>query len=469
MLFRFVGLGLGALALALPATPVLAKKKPPPPPVVVDHDAGMIYREAEPDLKDFYRIRRRKLLWFNEQGQLDPGARVLLSLVQNAQVDGVPEGRLRPVELAEAITRAQAEPSEAARKQAELLLSRTLADYTRAMRMVDPQAMIYEHEVMRPPLPSPSDALWEATRAPSLSEYLSTMGWMQPMYVQLRQALLSGRYTDDGARRALIANLARLRSIPANPGKRYVLVDAASSRLWMYEDGKPVDSMKVVVGKAATETPMMAGFLRNAIVNPYWNIPTMLVRDRTAPSVVRRGLGYLKIGGYEVLSDWTPEATVIDPATIDWKGAAAGKLEVRVRQLPRSTNAMGKVKFEFPNKEGIYLHDTPDLHYMSKEIRQLSNGCIRLEDAQRFGRWLFGQPLPIGVDGTPEQRFDLPSPVPIYVTYLTAVPGPAEVTFLPDPYRRDALGQAQLAMRATASPEAAKAETPIAGTITAIR
>jgi len=416
---------------------------------VVDPDAGLIYREADPYLQDFYRIRRRQLLWFNAQGQMDPAAKTLLALIQNAQVDGVADGILRPVELAAAITQAEAEQTDAARRQAELLLSRTLADYTRAMRSVDPTAMIYEHAVMRPQVLSPSDALWEATRAPSLTEYVRTMGWMHPLYLPLREALLSGRYTDDGARRALLANMARVRAIPGNPGKRYVLVDAAGARLWMYEDGKPVDSMKVVVGKAAHETPIMAGFIRYAIVNPYWNVPTFLVKERTAPAVLRQGMSYIKSSGFEVLSGWGPDATVVDPKTVDWKAAAAGTLELRVRQLPRGSNSMGKVKFEFPNQEGIYLHDTPEKELLQREVRQLSNGCIRLEDADRLGRWLFQQPLPAG--DTPEQRLDLPAPVPIYVTYLTAMPGPAEVVFLPDPYKRDIHAQGQLAALAGAS------------------
>lgn len=446
MFFRLVGLGVGALALALPAAPALAKKKPAPPPVVVvDPDAGLIYREADPDLKDFYRVRRRQLLWFNAQGQMDPAAKALLALVQNAQVDGVADGILRPVELAAAITQAEAEQTDVARRQVELLLSRTLADYSRAMRSVDPSAMLYEHAVMRPQVLSPSDMLWEATRAPSLAEYVRTMGWMHPLYLPLREALLSGRYVDEGARRALLANMARVRAIPANPGKRYVLVDAAAARLWMYEDGKPVDSMKVVVGKPDWQTPMMAGYLRYAMVNPYWNIPPSIIRERTAKIVLTRGVGYLKSSRMEVLSDFSPEATVIDPATVDWKAAAAGKIDVRVRQRPAATNAMGLVKFEFPNQEGIYLHDTPDKYLMAKDGRQFSHGCIRLEDAQRFGRWLFNQPLVIEAGG-PEQKLDLADPVPIYVTYLTAVPGPAEVTFIADNYKRDVTGPVQIAM-----------------------
>jgi L,D-transpeptidase YcbB len=443
MFLRYLGLALGSLALALPASPALAKKKRPVPVVAPDPDAGLIYRRADADLVPFYKIRRSDLLWFNAQSQLDPAARELLALVQNAEVDGVAPGTLRIGELSAALARFEVDRSPEARDQVELLLSRTLADYTRAMRTVSPTAMIYEHPVMQPRVPSAAEALWEATRAPSLFQFIHNLEWMHPMYAQLRQALMSGRYVDDGARTALLANMNRVRAIPGDPGKRYVLVDAANARLWMYENGQPVDSMKVIVGKPSWETPMMAGYLRYAIVNPYWNVPTSIVHDRTAKMVLSRGLSYLKASKFEVLSDFSPEAVVIDPATVDWKAAAAGQIDVRIRQLPMPSNSMGAVKFEFPNQEGIYLHDTPEMHLMKQDVRHLSHGCIRLEDAQRFGRWLFGQPLP-GREGPPEQKLDLADPVPIYVTYLTAVPGPAEVTFVKDRYNRDVLPQSQI-------------------------
>jgi murein L,D-transpeptidase YcbB/YkuD len=369
----------------------------------------------------------------------------LLELVEHADVDGVAPGTVHPAQLAAALARFDQERTPEARDEAELLLSRTLADYTRAMRTVSPTAMIYEHPVMQPRVPSAAEALWEAARAPSIYEFVHNLQWMHPMYAQLRQALMSGRYVDEGARTALLANMNRVRAIPANPGKRYVLVDAANARLWMYENGQPVDSMKVVVGKPDWQTPMMAGYLRYAIVNPYWNVPPSIVRERTARMVVNHGLSYLKASKFEVLSDFSPDAVVIDPATVDWKAAAAGDIDVRIRQLPMPSNSMGAVKFEFPNQEGIYLHDTPELQLMKDDVRQFSHGCIRLEDAQRFGRWLFGQPLPAR-DGPPEQKLDVADPVPIYVTYFTAIPGPAEVTFVKDRYKRDVLPQSQMAV-----------------------
>jgi murein L,D-transpeptidase YcbB/YkuD len=262
------------------------------------------------------------------------------------------------------------------------------------------------------------------------------MGWMHPLYGSLRRAMLSHDY-DDQERRVLASNLERIRAIPANPAARYVLVDAAGARLWMYENGRVVDTMKVVVGKPDNPTPLMSGFIRYAILNPYWNIPPDLVRKKIADNVVDKGLGYLAAGGYEVLSGWDDDARVVDPGTVDWQAVAAGRRDVRVRQRPGGSNFMGKVKFEFPNDLGIYLHDTPEKNLMLKDERQFSSGCVRLQDAPRLGRWLFGKALPRVVK-TPEQRMNLPQLVPVYITYLTAMPqANGQIAFNGDPYNRD--------------------------------
>jgi murein L,D-transpeptidase YcbB/YkuD len=206
----------------------------------------------------------------------------------------------------------------------------------------------------------------------------------------------------------------------------------------MYEDGQAVDSMKVVVGKPELQTPQMAGFIRYAILNPYWNVPADLVRTNIATNVLDKGIGYLRSGGYEVFSNWRGGAK-IDPATIDWHAVRDGERQVFVRQLPGGSNFMGKVKFEFPNAQGIYLHDTPDRHLLNEDARQFSSGCVRLEDAGRLHRWLTGAPLPARQRGAPEQQVPLPEMVPIYITYLTAMPQGQTIAFHDDVYSRDGL------------------------------
>jgi murein L,D-transpeptidase YcbB/YkuD len=236
----------------------------------------------------------------------------------------------------------------------------------------------------------------------------------------------------------IIVNLERARRLPlATERQRYILVDAGAARLYMMENGRAVDSMKVVVGKLETATPMMAAQLRYLSVNPYWNVPPELVVSLIAPNVLKQGMTYLKDRRYEVLSDWSDEATALDPTTIDWPAVASGRKEIRVRQLPGGGNSMGRVKFMMPNAFGIYLHDTPNrAPFAETADRWISNGCVRLEDADRLARWLMGG-LPEAPDPDRPIRVDLQQPVPVYLTYFTAAAAPGGVAFRADPYGRD--------------------------------
>jgi murein L,D-transpeptidase YcbB/YkuD len=228
----------------------------------------------------------------------------------------------------------------------------------------------------------------------------------------------------------------RARVLP--PGKqRYVLVNVAQQRLYMYDGGKAVDSMVVVVGKPKWPTPMLAAYIRYAALNPYWYVPSDLAGEDVGQFVLKQGLGYLDKMGYEIVDDWTPNPTIIDPKTIDWQGVVDGKVEVLIRQKPGPQNFMGRMKFMFPNQFGVYLHDNPRRELFQKAARYFSGGCVRLEDAPRLGRWLFGRDLDWQSAGT-EQAVPLAQPVPVYITYLTAMPDGGSIAYFDDVYGRDA-------------------------------
>jgi L,D-transpeptidase YcbB len=218
------------------------------------------------------------------------------------------------------------------------------------------------------------------------------------------------------------------RTPPVPARGRAVVVDAASARLFMVENGAVVDSMKVIVGKPATATPTLRSTLYYATLNPYWNVPADLTRTLIAPHVLQQGISYLNDRGYEVVSGFADDAAIIPASTVDWQAVAAGTKKVYVRQRPGPANSMGQVKFGFPNNDGIYLHDTPKKELFAQDDRSLSNGCVRLEDAPRLARWLLGRD-PQSVSGSPEQFVALPGPVPIVITYLSGS-SPAQVAAL---------------------------------------
>ena len=237
----------------------------------------------------------------------------------------------------------------------------------------------------------------------------------------------------------IIINMERAKRLPAPQEQRkYALVDAGGARLSLWENGRMVDNMKVVVGKAETATPMMAAYIRFASVNPYWNVPPELAKNLIGPRVLSQGVSYLTEREYQVLTDYGDTARVIDPNTVDWQGVVDGRQEVRLRRLPSPANSMGMMKFMLPNYFGIYLHDSPEKDHFTKNELWISNGCVRVEDYKRFASWLFEGYVPHGSNPKVEEEVKLPQPVPVYMTYLTVQPTVDGVRFLSDPYRRDA-------------------------------
>ena len=236
----------------------------------------------------------------------------------------------------------------------------------------------------------------------------------------------------------IIINMERARRLPAPEEQRkYVLVDAGDARLSMWENGRKVDEMKIVVGKAETATPMMAAYIKYASVNPYWNVPPELVRSLVAPRVVAQGVKYLTDREYQVLTDYSDDAQAIDPNSVDWQAVVDGRQEVRLRRLPSPANSMGMMKFMLPNYFGIYLHDSPEKEHFTKNELWISNGCVRLEDYKRLAKFLFDGVVPQGKNPKVEDEVDLPRPIPVYMTYLTAQPTANGVQFMADHYGRD--------------------------------
>ena len=392
---------------------------------------------ADQTIDSFYAAREGRPLWLSES---PTAPQILLDYLRTAEADGLSPDAYDIRGLDRALAQA-ASGDPAVILRADRRLSDAFVRYVRDLRRSLRTDMVWVDPELRPSVEFPRRLLDQVAAAPSLESYLRNMRWMNPIYAGLRRAIVN---RVDGDAGLLTLNLERARALPAGSG-RYVIVNASAATLTMYENGVPIDTMRVVVGKPIYPTPVMAAMIRFASLNPYWNVPPDLAAERIAPNVVKEGKAYLKAKGYELLSTWDDDATVVSPDTVDWAAVASGKQEVRIRQLPGSSNSMGRMKFMFPNAQGVYLHDTPEKNLLGEATRTFSGGCVRLEDAPRLARWLFNGNPPSTTSARPEQRVDLPAPVPVFLTYLTAVPGDQGITYLPDVYKRDAAALAALA------------------------
>ena len=397
------------------------------------------------DVTAFYRARGGAPLWF-KSGSAD-AAHQLVQLISTAQADNLNPRRYNVRALSRAV-QAASTGDPAAIQKAEAALSTAFVAYVRDTRHDPGVGVVYVDRELRPDPPLTQSVLGAAAAAPSLANYVQQLSWMNPIYAKLRQALASRMYRSEVERRLLTVNLERARALPPG-GHRYVIINAPAARLYMYENGQVVDSMRVVAGRPdpIAQTPMMNAFIRYVALNPYWNSPSDITARRLAPNVVKRGRAYLTEKGYELMSDWSDHARVVDPMTVNWHDVVAGKVQVRLRQRPGPANSMGKMKFMFPNEQGIWLHDTPEKEKIEEAARLQSNGCVRLEDAPRFARWLFSGRPPKPQGARPEQKVNLPSPVPLYITYLTAVPSGSSIVYFDDFYGKDRAVMGRMASR----------------------
>ncbi|MBJ7220565.1 MULTISPECIES: L,D-transpeptidase [unclassified Brenneria] len=184
----------------------------------------------------------------------------------------------------------------------------------------------------------------------------------------------------------LALNIQRLRLLPDNVHTG-IMVNIPNYSLIYYQDGAERLSSRVIVGQPKRKTPLMRSSLYNVVVNPPWNVPTTLTRQDIIPKVIQDP-GYLQRHGYTILADWSQEAEAIDPMMIDWPMVSPGRFPYRLRQAPGANNALGRYKFNMPNSEAIYLHDTPNHNLFQRDIRALSSGCVRVNKASELANML---------------------------------------------------------------------------------
>ena len=387
-----------------------------------------------------YNQYKMKPIWFRN-GAPTIASTQLIQILRRSPVDGLGSGPQLADQIQSAVQAAAGNPAGV--EAAEQLMSSAWVLYVQTIKRPT-DGMIYAYDVLKPQGTRTDQILLGAAAAPSLEAHISSIAAVNPIYAGIRDAewarmQASGTLAPDPR---VLANLDRVRSIPSRG--RFILVDSGSQRMFMYENGVPVDSMKVVVGMPTMPTPLIASVMYYVTFNPQWNAPVHLVKGAIASKTLAGGMKYFDRMGYEVMADWTANSAVLPAESVDWKAVSSGKVPPpRVRQKPGKENFMGLLKFTFPNSQDIYLHDTPAKNKFEEADRADSNGCVRVEDAQRFARWLLGrEPVAPGTD--PEIPVQMPAGVPIYLTYITAQPSNGQIAWTKDVYGWDKPG-AQIA------------------------
>ncbi len=242
----------------------------------------------------------------------------------------------------------------------------------------------------------------------------------------------------------VMINMERWRWLPGNLGDRYILVNIANFELDVIENGEPVMNMRVIVGRHYRRTPVFTGQMTYLVFSPFWNIPPGITANDVLPQV-RRDIGYLAKNNIRVFRGWGADAVEIDPAAVDWSQITARNNPYRFRQDPGPNNSLGRVKFMFPNRFNVYLHDTPARELFTRVQRDFSSGCIRVEKPVELTEYLLAgrpewtrQAITAAMQRPVERTVTLPNPIPVHILYWTAwAKEDGTIHFRRDIYNRD--------------------------------
>ena len=247
--------------------------------------------------------------------------------------------------------------------------------------------------------------------------------------------------------REIALNLERWRWLPRDLGDRFILVNIPEYRLEVWENGRVPLAMRTVVGKQDTPTPIFNDQMTHVVFSPFWNVPPDIAQGETLPEVMKDP-AFLERQNMEVVD---ASGQPVDPYSIDLSDPKA----YRFRQRPGSDNALGFVKFMFPNQYHVYLHDTPADSLFARASRSFSHGCVRVEQPEALAQYVLAdkpewtpEKIREAMHAGEEKHVKLAQPIPVYLGYWTArVAADGIVQFRKDVYKIDVRQSAKLAER----------------------
>ncbi len=249
---------------------------------------------------------------------------------------------------------------------------------------------------------------------------------------------------DDKIKKVLL-NMDRIKWLPRIRSERYIIVNLPEYMLHYFEYGQETQRLRVIIGDKKHSTPIFSDEISYVTLNPYWKVPEGIVKREIIPKVLKNP-NYIREQGLEAHTSWETNSSIIPLQNINWNDYADGKekFPYRLMQPPGSHNALGKIKFKFPNNFSVYLHDTPTKHLFKKKRRAFSHGCIRLSKPLSLLKSISYDPsidfmeMNSVLAGKEKKDIILTYRIPINLVYLTTwVNENGELTFGDDIYDYD--------------------------------
>ena len=323
------------------------------------------------------------------------------------------------------------------------------------------------YELIEKSRPEDKTADWLALIPPQHPEYQALKAELKKLLTQEDQGLAPSKTEEEDAQEAhnnkkrggkgkkhrptvrtaqskinqLIVTMERWRWMPEKLADKYILVNIPEFKAFTHDRGKLVFDMNVIIGKDYRETPVLYSKITNIIFNPIWNVPHQLAVHDELPLIQKRGADYLtkkKIRVYQ-------NGVEIDPHSVDWSAIGPGSFDFSFKQDPGNQNALGRLRFTIHTPFDVFLHGTPEQKLFSRSKRNLSSGCIRLEDPVKMAVFVFGDQahwsegqIQKDIDTDTTKTVSLKTPVDVYLEYFTARPNDAgEIQYFDDIYGQD--------------------------------
>jgi murein L,D-transpeptidase YcbB/YkuD len=222
--------------------------------------------------------------------------------------------------------------------------------------------------------------------------------------------------------------------------ENFIIVNIAGFRAYLFRDGEIAWVTKVQVGKTYHQTPVFRDEMKYVVFNPTWTVPYSIATKEMLPQI-KNDSSYFQNRDFDVKNS---SGEVVDPAGIDWAQLSRGNFPYTLVQRPGPRNALGRVKFIFPNEHSVYLHDTPSKSLFERAERTFSHGCVRISNPFELAELLLGpkgwdsEKITATLDSAKTTTVYLPEPLPVLLLYWTAEIGPGgDVHFYSDVYERD--------------------------------
>ena len=323
------------------------------------------------------------------------------------------------------------------------------------VEVVMPDADESEPEAAAPrrsePIPNQSEA-YDAETVEAVKAFQAASGLTVDGIIGQRTISAFNADNTESRIQRLVYNMERLRWLPRDFGTKHVLVNTAAFEASVIEDGTTIWTSKVIVGKPQNQTAFFSDQMETVVFNPYWGVPKSIIVNEMLPEIYKDPY-YMEREGYEVTD---LNGRVIPSYSVDWYNLNTSNLPIGVRQPPGPKNALGEIKFLFPNEHSIYMHDTPTKPLFAKPVRAYSHGCVRVEKPWEFAEIILGwdqQRIASTRAATRDHSVPVEDEIQVHIGYFTAWPDETgTVRYHDDIYGRDrlverAMGTLTVAMR----------------------